>query len=314
MYKGLVIGCGSIGAEYDFNNDKIQTHAKAMALHPEISLCVADIDLDKAAQVAKKYDAAYLTVIDDTKLAEFDIVSVCVATKYHFEYLQRLSRLNIPFIICEKPVVSSLAEISALHSLQLDPDRILVNYIRRFQPGFALLKNRLSELLSNKENNIQHLVVRYQRGFLNNCSHALDLLSFLLDTPIKLEHVGILKYEYDAFPTDPTLTLQALFNNIPLSLLGFPNSGYSIFEIDIFTKRNKISITDSGNCVKYFGTNEDGRLVENPALLQENILEDYMKVVMAEALTCLTSQKKTNFASALSLNEQMLHTLQLLQK
>ena len=44
MFKALLIGCGNIGALYDFDNTQILTHAKGYALHPAFELTVFDIN------------------------------------------------------------------------------------------------------------------------------------------------------------------------------------------------------------------------------------------------------------------------------
>jgi len=55
--EALVIGCGKIGAGYDFNNDQILTHTKALSLRNDVQLSVYDIDKKKTDKVARRYHA-----------------------------------------------------------------------------------------------------------------------------------------------------------------------------------------------------------------------------------------------------------------
>jgi hypothetical protein len=43
MYKALIIGCGNIGALYDFDTGSIASYAKAFHLDPEIEFDVYDM-------------------------------------------------------------------------------------------------------------------------------------------------------------------------------------------------------------------------------------------------------------------------------
>ncbi|MBS1645321.1 MAG: Gfo/Idh/MocA family oxidoreductase [Bacteroidetes bacterium] len=306
MYQALVIGCGSIGAQYDLENNQILTHAKAIMQHPEIALTVADKDLERAKQIGSHYNVPYLGAVSNREMEHFDLICLSVATPYHIEYLTQFRALNRPFLICEKPVVSKLSDLELVKSLRLDSNRILVNYIRRFQPGFLILQQILQNHLKKQGCTLQQVVVRYQRGLLNNGSHALDLLSYLLGSSIELQDIQIARVDPDAFEHDPTITLQAKFEQIPIHFLGFINSKFKVFEIDIYTSDMCISVGASGNTIQYYSANKHGILEELPAMRQMNVMDDYMVPVLAEAITCMKTGKNTNFAAALQVNEQIL--------
>lgn len=308
-YKALVIGCGSIGASYDFKTNEVLTHAKAYSLRKDIAFSVADLDEQKAKKVATKYKVDYNTQLSTEELRIFDILSICTSTQFHYNYLAQISKLpDMPFIICEKPIIGSLKQFASLKKLELDPDKILVNYIRRFQPGFKLLQKRLQKILATEQ--INNVIIRYQRGILNNGSHALDLLNFLTnEEKPTITGIKIASKIYDVFDYDPTLTGSLLLNNcIPVSLVGFTNISYSIFEIEIYTGSWKILINDSGNTIRYF-KNKNGLLTENQQMMQSEVLKDYMVPVISYALNCMTRKKETNFESALLLNHLILKKL-----
>lgn len=303
MFKALIIGCGNIGSDYDFNNDEVTTHAKAFSISKNIEFSVADLNKEKAKKVAARYNIPFYTSLNRDTLSRFDIISVCTNTQFHFEYLKTLLSLREKLVICEKPIVSSLSEISQLKKMKPNPNGILVNYIRRFQPGFKILKKRLTRLLQQEI--IHRIIIRYQRGILNNGSHALDILSFLLDSEIDFKKFQLISKEYDVFEYDPTITANFLLKKVPVMLVGYTGLSYSIFEIDIYLGSWKICIEDSGDTIRYFKAKK-GELSELEVLKQQDVMKNYMIPVVDQAIKCLKKKEQTNFNSALKINEQIL--------
>ena len=286
------------------------THAKAFHRHPRIRLTVMDADAERTRVVAGVYAAPSINELTPAALKEFAIVSLCVPTALHFQFLKTLLEASVPLIICEKPVVATLEQITALRALYCaDRHRILVNYIRRFQPGCLVLKNRLREILSHEA--LRHITIRYQRGFLNNCGHALDLLEFLFDRPTLMGRFHVLGKDFDAFPDDPTLSGAFLLGPTPVFVAGVPHAAYPIFELDLVTDRSRIEIRESGDQIHYHRLSDKspGRFEEHHAWRQSGVIADYMVPVIEEALRVLDHGTPTNFASALDLNESMLKVL-----
>ena len=170
--KALIIGCGNIGALYDLNDPKkVWTHARAFSRTKGIDFVIADTDEKILKKISKQYDVPAVTLTDGFDYSGFDIVSITTPTPTHFGYLQRLMKQNVPVVICEKPVAASVDELNILiQQHDQSASRVLVNYIRRFQPAYSVLKKRLSEIL--KKDSCIGIIIKYQRGFLNNGGHA----------------------------------------------------------------------------------------------------------------------------------------------
>ena len=63
--------------------------------------------------------------------SQYDIVSITSPTPTHYNYLRDLLSENVPVIICEKPVVSTLDEVELIKSqYSSSTSKVLVNYIR----------------------------------------------------------------------------------------------------------------------------------------------------------------------------------------
>lgn len=246
--KALVLGCGNIGALYDFGKEDVLTHAKAYSLIPGLELHLFDHDEALLRRVSEYYGAFAVTDIGSVSLQEFRFVSICTPTVTHFHYLSLCLKAGVPVIICEKPISLSVEELAGLgHMRKQSRSLVFVNYFRRFQPAF----NRLKTFMDGLDDTVSHIAVTYQRGFLNNASHAFDLLGFLYGKT-QVTDVRISSREYDEFETDATISLSARLNGAPLSLTGLAYARYSFFDIRIFYQSHLVHIADSGSEITIF--------------------------------------------------------------
>jgi predicted dehydrogenase len=238
--KALLIGCGNIGALYDLKDpERTWTHAKAFSRAKGIDFEVADTDKKALKNISKRYNVSAVHITDDFDFSLFHIVSITSPTPTHFGYLKRLLKQNIPVVICEKPVAVLPGELKALLKLyDRSTSKVLVNYIRRFQPAYAVLRDRIASIL--KEDSCTGIVVKYQRGFLNNGSHAFDLLEFVFGIPFSFESIRVQSSRFDSFAFDPTITAQCSYGGIPVNICGIINAAYPVFEIELFFKNVKL--------------------------------------------------------------------------
>ncbi|WP_205508561.1 Gfo/Idh/MocA family protein [Longitalea arenae] len=314
MFKALVIGCGNIGALYDWDNDKILTHAKAFHNHDQFSFSVFDLDKELAKSVGDKYGCEVIERIEKDTLASFDCVSVCTPTSTHYDLLQQILSREIKLVICEKPVANDSRQLYRLKELYYQVNsKVIVNYIRRFQPAFASLKQFIAGI-AGKES-LTNIAIRYQRGFLNNCGHALDTIDFLLGDPLELEGIKINNMVYDQFPDDPTLSIQATSKQkTNIVITGLSDIKFSFFEIDIYFEYHYIAIKNAGAVIRIYKAEKDERrflpLQMQDAYSQDDCLKDYMKHVIEHAYKLLSGKETTdNFSGSVDLNLRMLKYL-----
>lgn len=307
----LILGCGNIGALYDIESESILTHAKAFSKYTNSKLVFYDIDSSLAKKVAEKYQSNFLSDQSDIKLDQFDCISICTPTNTHFDLLVKAIHANVKLIICEKPISNSKSELWDLKKIYKNSNsRIIVNYIRRFQPDYIKLKKYIQEILTKED--LTNISIRYQRGFINNCSHAFDLISFLTSYKVKL--AGIKKHNivYDHFDNDPTMSIMANWNTANLNVLGLSNVQFSHFEIELFFKTVKVSILESGNIINISESIVEGRILNplnfNEQLSQVNCLKDYMLNVINRVYEMYDDEKiEDNFLDSLDLNLAMLN-------
>jgi hypothetical protein len=307
----LVIGCGNIGALYDINSKDIMTHCKAFSNNKNCDLTIFDDDVNKAAYISKLYNCKNLNNLEN--ISGFDIISICTPTNTHHSYLKYIFSLNIPVVICEKPISDNLKDLYDLENcFQKSNTKVLVNYFRRFHPSFIKLKSVI-KILAN-EDKLKNIIVRYQRGFLNNCSHAFDLIEFLLEKKLDLDNFFIYNKDYDSFENDPTISLVGSFSNISINFIGLQNVKYSYFEIELFFQNCSIKIEESGNIVKFYNAQFENKtfflpLSENRSNRIKNAIKNRMKYVVSESLNLLQENKSDNFLTALDLNKRLLTLL-----
>jgi predicted dehydrogenase len=306
----LVIGCGNIGAMYDINSKDILTHCKAISKKKTFNLTIYDLDSKRADFVSNFYSCAKLTNLG--KVDNFNVVSICTPTDSHFSLLKKLFTLKTPLVICEKPISNDLKELDIIKLEYLNSKtKVLVNYFRRFHPTFIELRNSIKS--EGKKNKLINIVVKYQRGFLNNCSHAIDLIEFLTEEKIDFNNFKITNIVYDNFKIDPTLSMIGVFNNICYSFIGLPNVRYSFFEIELYFQNGLIKIENSGNLIKYYKSQaNDGfylPLIEEKHKQVKNAIKRRMQYVIDESEHIYLNNKNDNFLESLDLNKRMLSIL-----
>lgn len=299
--KALLLGCGNIGAGYDLQNkDVVHTHAKAYTQIKNIELTVTDADLQKAREAAKHFKATVVE-LNAVDFKEYQIISIATPTQTHHHYLTQAIQSKTPVIICEKPVAGDLKELADLKKKYAKgKTRIVVNYMRRFIPGNGVLKNRIGKIL--KKEDLTSVTVHYNRGFLNNGTHAIDLLEFLLDTEFKFEKFSVKALLEGAYENDPTIVGTCRFKKVNVTFAGTTDS---VFGVELVFQQSKIIIGDRGNTVQYFQRSKTKDFEENVRLRQTSLLTTYMKPVIAKALQLHRNRReKDNFLQALALNQR----------
>lgn len=302
MTKTLLIGCGNIGAMYDWHREDVLTYAKALSRSSELTVFVHDFNRDRQRQVADRYGFHACDDPSGESLEVFDLVCIASPTTTHFSYLEKAISAGVPVICCEKPVTYDPEEATALAQLYANgTSRVLVNYIRRFQPSYERLRAAVQELLLKER--IQHVRINYKRGVMNNGSHALDLVQFLTGYTLSTDNHHTTEIVFDVFPQDPTLSgiiRQAAFD---VQLTGHPHAGYPVFDCIIELSGHLITITNAGNDWS-IATKEHPGI---PLVSESGAIDCYMLPVISRLQRMLEdSSINDNFTESLLLNRRLL--------
>ena len=247
----LIIGCGNIAGDLDSNKLDIDllplTHAGAYAEHPYFSIqaCI-DVSQNKVERFASQWDIpnAYTSIDQAVQAgAGYDVISICSPTGCHFEDVSACLALSPKLIFCEKPVTDTVKDTLKIKAACDQAGVLLaVNYLRRWDERVLGLKK---EIATNQRGSLRSVVGYYNKGILNNGSHLLDLLGFLIGE-MSIKHVG--QADYDFFSNDPSVcvTLEAE-SSVPVLLVpGAKASDYSMFEMQMVFDNSMLLMLDGG--------------------------------------------------------------------
>jgi predicted dehydrogenase len=247
-YRVLIVGCGNIAGGFDAVRSadaEPLTHAGAFSREPgfRVVACVdPDEDRRSAFQRRWKVEEAFADVASlGDRTGAFDIVSICSPTGMHAAHLEAALALRPRLVFCEKPVTPSLAETTHwVERFEQAGIHLAVNHTRRWAPDVVKLR---VELQSGQWGRIRSAHGTYGKGVLNNGSHLVDLLQFLVG-PLTL--VGAGAPLWDFWDTDPTVPALLAAGEVPVQLSVSNAGDYSLFEAHLVTERAVISMEDGG--------------------------------------------------------------------
>lgn len=183
MLKAAVIGVGSMGR----NHVRVYRETEGVEL-----VAVSDQSMETAARVGSVFNAPhfndYARMIDECKP---DLVTLAVPTDKHFKIGMDLIERGINLLI-EKPIASTLEEAEELVDAARRKGVVLaVGHIERFNPAITELRRRLREGMAGRIYNIhaQRLSpyptrIRDAGVVIDLASHDIDLMRYLIDTPV----------------------------------------------------------------------------------------------------------------------------------
>jgi predicted dehydrogenase len=256
-FTAAVIGLGRIGQGFDYDqhgSSVIATHASAYTQHHGFELC-AGVDPDPAQR--KRFESkfnqpAYIDLKSMMAHYKPEVLSIAVPVEQHLPVFQDIVHHNPRAVICEKPIASSAAEGRLMQSLaEAHKCALVVNYMRRFEPGSIALK----EIVRNgKVGKIFKGVVWYSKGLINNGSHFLDLLHFWLGDVTRVE-VMQKGRRWDDIDPEPDVCLH--FDQAAIYFLAGREECFSIGEMDLFGSSGRIRYTEFGKLIELCRTSPD---------------------------------------------------------
>lgn len=295
--NALLIGCGNIGALYDYDNNEVQTHSKALSKSNWIdNVDVFDVDNELLKKVCYKYKFTARKTLKTNDYKEYDIVCISTPTHTHYNYLKLCFENNVPLIVCEKPLSNSIDELNKIKNLyELSETRVIINYFRRYLSTYSKLKSEIDF----ESKTIKKIKIKYHKGFLNNCGHALNIIEYFTNLRLEPVQIKITKKKYDFFNNDPTISTEFFSNNIEFEIIGLsPNK--KIFEIIFYFENKKIILQNGGNNIKIYKN--------NIAIFESNdLIKDYMMdVYHIIKKTYFIDKSYDNFVNSINLNKSQI--------
>lgn len=248
MFTAAVVGLGNIGQGFDYDltdASRVLTHASGFLHHPGFRL-VAGVDPDPGAREKferKFHQPAFGSVAELYRQLAPDVVSLGVPTALHFTVFQEVISHSPKAILCEKPLAQTLAEAEKIRDMARRAGcLLLVNYLRRFEPGVLELKKRIEQKECGE---IYKGTLWYAKGILNNGSHYLDLLRYLLG---EVEDLVLLDPGRPGL-ADPEPDLKITFAGTPVYFLAGREECYSIKELELYGTLGQIKYSQAGEVI-----------------------------------------------------------------
>ncbi len=261
MFNIALIGIGNIGLLYDHDkfSKSANSHAKAIFLHEAFTLkYVVDIENTNLDKVQSLFpNVLYFNSVSEVSgFEDIDVLVIATPTRYHFQVLNEFKKnVNIKKIIIEKPLFLRQEEYENIPTLI--KDKIIVNYIRRFDKNFQLIKKNIEQSVYGDP---MKLIFKYTKGFKNNGSHIIDFINFILPDLKLIESKRLNSLQDNSF-SDETIDVffKISYNNqeIPIYILGLDDTKYSVFEFDLFFTKKRVQVVDFGRKINYFDVEED---------------------------------------------------------
>ena len=247
MQSVLIIGCGNIAGGFDaVGSDTVLTHAGAYRRHGGFRLagCV-DPDAGRRSAFQQRWgvEHAYASLPEALESGtRYAVISICSPTPQHAADLNMVLRASPRLVFCEKPLAAGIEEAAALVAACRDAgSQLAVNYTRRWDPEVSAFKSALERGVWGP---VRSAVGYYNKGVLNNGSHMVDLLQYLLG-PLELQAVGAAQCDHSAEdPTGPALL--ATPNGTPVHLATGAAGDYALFELQIVTAKGVVAIEQGG--------------------------------------------------------------------
>lgn len=249
-FSAAILGLGQIGQGYDYeaaDDSLILTHANAYRFHEGFELvAAADPDPEKRQRFARKFGLPAYGDLDSLISGHRpEVFSICVPTAQHFQVFQEIIPCRPAAVLCEKPIAFTMSEAQEMVRLaKAYQVALLINYIRRFEPGGAALKEAIQQ---REFGDIFKGVAWYSKGIIHNGSHYLDFLRFLLGEVTGLQ---VLEKGREWLRHDPEPDICLHFGDIPIYFLAAREECFSAGGIELLGTGGQIHYRDGGGCIE----------------------------------------------------------------
>lgn len=249
-YTAAVVGLGNVGVRLDLDEgrDRVATHARAFNVHHGYEL-TAGIDPDASARMIFEQHYRLPTFPDIASMLVAgirpEVCSIAVPTSLHAHIFEEVIAWRPVAILCEKPLAENVAEAERMVAVAEACGCVLaVNYMRRFEPGVLDLRQLIAD---GGLGEIYKGNAWYSKGLLNNGSHVVDLLAFLLGAA---EGSHVLQVGRDWEEHDPEPDISMRFGKANIFLLAAREECFSFIGFELVGSLGALRYFDSGHHIE----------------------------------------------------------------
>ena len=303
IYRAIIIGCGNIGAllEADPLRPKPATYAGAFTKHKKIEL-VGLVDLSESILKkahglfpgVKTYQDAELCI----KQTQPAIVAIATPPDTHYHYLHLCKKYRIAAVICEKPMSESLAGAKKIERLfKRSKMLIVINHQRRFFPLFKEARKKIQDGILGA---VRQVTTYYSNGIINNGSHLIDTLRFLLRDEVAWVSGAINVNNNTRAKFDSNIDgLLHFRSGAVVTMQCFDQAIYGIHELNLFGDKGELAIGGYGYEFRWIPVRASRCFANFRELAPSAQKKYYQKVGMVEGVVdhvvdCLRKKKKSD--------------------
>lgn len=263
--KTIIVGLGKVGFEYDKNfirKSHILTHSKALKKNKKYKL-IGGVDIDKKKRnlFSKKYKVKAFNSINECSNMKIDLGVISVPAKAQYSVFKQMANLNIKNIICEKPISTNTRDANKILKIsQQKKIKIIVNFLRRYNPAIIKLKNKLDRGSLGK---ILNGYFWYKKNLQHGGCHFIDLILYLFGMPIYYKVIDLKKNQ------SPNILFQ--FKEFKIFLFSSPKANYELGKFELQTNSSIIYYEDDKNITILKKKKNKVFINENNLVLKEKI-------------------------------------------
>lgn len=306
MIRAAIIGCGQIGARYDTpGSDAILTHAHAIVSHHAcelVALCDANIEMARSAAAIWNPNAHWYGDVNEMFANEtIDLLCIASPTALHTEHLLTALQRNVSYIVCEKPLATTTEAIEQIeHALAVSQSRVIINFIRAFDPSTQQLATILHQGELGKVMGFQ---AQCNKGFLHNGSHMLALIEQLI-API--EQCSVVSAYEEASQWYGHFHLQCTDAE---GIFSAYEHGASHFELTIMCEKARVLYRQGGSAITIEAVEQSqafaGVLLYNEQRTLPNTMQRYQAHALHALLAGNSKELEAQLAAHLRLSKKM---------
>ena len=174
MYRAGIIGCGSISHAHALGYGKLENVQIAAIADP---VQEARDQFGQRHGVDRRY-ADTRRMLDEEDL---DIVSNCTWHRLHAPLTVAACARRPKAVLCEKPMAESLGKCDEMLMVAKRNDvKLAIAHQRRFNPAWNEARSLIA---SGAIGQPLHVIAKGGQGLLNDCSHYLDMMRYVMGNP-----------------------------------------------------------------------------------------------------------------------------------
>jgi len=217
-YRVGVIGCGGIS----------KPHCSGWAAQDSVEIVAAmDIDEENLKTRCDEFNIPnrYTDEKEMLEQEDLDIVSICTWTGLHAPQTIACAKAGVKGILCEKPMAEDLQKCrDMVDACEKSGSKLVIAHQRRVMCDWLELKEKIAAgVVGTPATFIWHT----SGGLLNNGSHAVDSMRFLLDDIPVVWVVGKAERKTDRYERGVRI------EDFCMLALGFENGTRGIVSVDL---------------------------------------------------------------------------------